>query len=213
MQSAPTHLPPLNFKEKFWLATEDTFDYSDVIFIGGLAGISMAEKSQPSFGQGAAGYGRYYWHVFVDGAIENYMTEAIVPAATKEDPRYYTLGKGGFIKRTGYAVSRLLITRTDVGKNTFNISEIVGAGAAAGIGNAFTRLSIQPLGEDVSTLGNAIGIGRSVQRTKRVLAGHRSGRIPREILIPKPNYWRVLRRERAVVLLHLAPSSFRACLP
>jgi hypothetical protein len=65
------------------------------------------------------------------------MTEAIVPAATKEDPRYYTLGKGGFIKRTGYAVSRLLITKTDAGRNTFNISEIVGAGAAAGIGNAY----------------------------------------------------------------------------
>ena len=112
--SANTHLPPLSFKKKFWLATEDTFDYSDFIFVAGLAGISMANKSQPSFGQGAAGYGRYYWHLFVDGGIENYMTEAIVPAVTKEDPRYYTLGKGGFIKRTGYAVSRLLITKTDL---------------------------------------------------------------------------------------------------
>jgi hypothetical protein len=132
-----THLPPLSFKEKFWLATEDTFDYSDFIFVGGLAAISMAQKSQPTFGQGAAGYGRYYWRVFVDSAIENYMTEAIVPAATKQDPRYYTLGKGGFVKRTGYAVSRLFITRTDSGKNTANLSELIGAGAAAGIGNAY----------------------------------------------------------------------------
>jgi hypothetical protein len=97
----------------------------------------MATNSQPSFRQGGPGYGRYYWHIFVDGAVENYMTEAIVPAATKEDPRYYTLGKGGFIKRSGYAVSRLFITRTDSGKRTFNLSEIVGAGAAAGIGNAY----------------------------------------------------------------------------
>jgi hypothetical protein len=135
--SANTYLPPLSFKDKLWLATEDTFDYSDFIFVGGLAGISLAQNSQPSFGQGGAGYGRYYWHIFVDGAIENYMAEAIVPAVTKEDPRYYTLGKGGFFKRTGYAVSRLFITRTDAGKNTFNVSEIVGAGAAAGIGNAY----------------------------------------------------------------------------
>jgi hypothetical protein len=28
------------------------------------------------------------------------MTEAIVPALTHEDPRYYTLGHGGFLKRT-----------------------------------------------------------------------------------------------------------------
>ncbi len=65
------------------------------------------------------------------------MAEAVVPEVTKEDPRYYALGKGGFVKRTGYAVSRLFITRTDAGKNAFNISEIVGSGAASGIGNAY----------------------------------------------------------------------------
>jgi hypothetical protein len=156
--SANTYLPPLSFKKKFWLATEDTFDYSDFIFVGWLAGISMAQKSQPSFGQGAAGYGRYYWHIFVDGGIENYMTEAIVPAVTKEDPRYYTLGKGGFIKRTGYAVSRLLITKTDAGRNTFNISEIVGAGAAAGIGNAYYPAQSNPWVKTYQRWGTQVGL-------------------------------------------------------
>ena len=135
--SASTYLPPQSFKEKFWLATQDSFDYSAFIYEGIVAGISMSQKSEPSFGQGASGYGLYYGHTFADGTIENYMVEAFVPAATKEDPRYYTLGHGGFFKRTGYAVSRLLITRTDAGHNTFNFSEIVGAGAAAGIGNAY----------------------------------------------------------------------------
>lgn len=135
--SADTQLPPQSVKEKFWLATQDTFDYSNFIFTGILAGISMGNKSEPSFGQGAAGYGRYYWHTFADGGIENYMVEAIVPTLTKEDPRYYTLGKGGFFKRTGYSFSRLLITRTDSGRGTLNLSEVVGAGAAAGIGNAY----------------------------------------------------------------------------
>src|SRR5580658_2075371 len=135
--SANEKLPPLNFKGEMWLATQDTFDYSDFIFVGALAGVDMASKSQPTFGQGAEGYGKYYWHVFVDGGIENYMTEAIVPLLTKEDPRYYTMGKGGFFKRTGYAVTRLFVTRANSGKSTFNLSEIVGAGAAAGIGNAY----------------------------------------------------------------------------
>jgi hypothetical protein len=135
--SANTQLPPLNFKGALWLATQDTFDYSDFLFVGALAGIDMAGKSQPTFGQGAEGYGKYYWHVFVDGAVENYMTEAIISAATKEDPRYYTMGKGGLVKRTSYAVSRLFITRTNSGGSTVNLSEIVGAGAAAGIGNAY----------------------------------------------------------------------------
>jgi len=135
--SASTNLLPQSFKEKLWLATQDSFDYSAFIYEGIVAGISMAGKSEPSFGQGASGYGIYYAHTFADGTIENYMVEAIVPAITKEDPRYYTLGHGGFFKRSGYAISRVFITRTDAGKSSVNLSEIVGAGAAAGISNAY----------------------------------------------------------------------------
>jgi len=135
--SSNTYLPPLSFKEKLWLATQDSFDYSAFIWVGMVAGVAMASDSQPSFGQGAAGYGIYYAHNFADNTIENYLVEAIVPAAIKEDPRYYTLGHGGFLKRTGYSLSRLLVTRTDGGNATFNFSEVVGAGAAAGIGNLY----------------------------------------------------------------------------
>ena len=135
--SADTYLPPQSFKEKFWLATQDSFDYSAFIYVGMVAGISMATKSEPEFGNGAGGYGIYYAHTLADNTIENYLVEAFVPAATKEDPRYYTLGKGGFFKRTGYAVSRIFVTRTDAGNSTINLSEIIGAGAAAGISNAY----------------------------------------------------------------------------
>jgi hypothetical protein len=113
--NANTQLPPLSLKDKFWLATRDSFDYSSFVSAGMTAGVSQANKSYPEFGQGAEGYGRYYWHAVADQEVGNYLTEAIVPVATHEDPRYYTLGHGGFIKRTGYAVSRLLITRTDSG--------------------------------------------------------------------------------------------------
>jgi len=64
------------------------------------------------------------------------MTEAIFPALTREDPRYYTFGHGGFLKRSRYAFTRLLITRTDSGASTLNFSEIIGNGAAAAISNA-----------------------------------------------------------------------------
>jgi hypothetical protein len=135
--SANTQLPPLTLKAKFWLATRDSFDYSSFITAGILAGVSQAKKSYPEFGQGAKGYGRYYWHAVADQAVGNYLTEAIVPAVTHEDPRYYTLGHGGFFKRTGYAVSRLLITRTDAGGRTFDFAEIVGNGAGAGISDLY----------------------------------------------------------------------------
>jgi len=135
--STTTQLPPLSLREKFWLATQDSFDYSSFISAGIISGVSQANNSYPEFGHGAKAFGRYYWHGVADQTVGNYMTEAIVPTLTHEDPRYYTLGHGGFFKRTGYAVSRLLVTRTDSGGATFNVSEIVGNGAGAGISDTY----------------------------------------------------------------------------
>ena len=135
--STTTQLPPLSLRETFWLATQDSFDYSAFVSAGIISGVSQANNSYPEFGHGAKAFGRYYWHEVADQAVANYMTEAIIPSLTREDPRYYTLGHGGFFKRTGYAVSRLLLTRTDSGGATFNISEIVGNGAGAGISDTY----------------------------------------------------------------------------
>jgi len=156
--SANTHLPPLSFKGAMWLATQDTFDYSDFIFVGALSGLDMASRSQPTFGQGAQGYGKYFWHVFADTGIENYMAEAIVPAVTREDPRYYTLGKGGFPKRALYAFDRLFITRTNSGGSTFNLSEVVGSGGAAGIGNLYYPKEANPWVRTYQRWGTQVGL-------------------------------------------------------
>ncbi|HEX3473057.1 MAG TPA: hypothetical protein VHT28_17900 [Silvibacterium sp.] len=135
--SVGTKLPPETVKEKFLGATQDSFDYTSFIFAGGLAGVSQAKGSVPEFHQGAAGYGRYYWHTFVDQTSENYFVEFICPVIFRQDPRFYTLGHGGVFKRTGYAFSRVLVTRTDAGNETFNASEIVGSGAAAGVSGLY----------------------------------------------------------------------------
>src|ERR1700732_289157 len=126
--SVDAKLPPLSPGDKFKLMLQDSFDYSSFIYVGILAGVGQAQNSYPAFHQGAAGYGRYYWHSFADNLGGNLMTEALVPTLTREDPRYYTLGRGGFVRRTGYSISRLFVTRTDGGGATFNMSEIVGNG-------------------------------------------------------------------------------------
>lgn len=124
-------------KEKFKTGLADSFDYSAFVFVGIQAGIAQATNSYPAFHQGAAGYARYYWHTFADQTDDNLMVESIFPAALHEDSRYYTLGHGGFLKRSAYALSRAVITRTDSGSATFNFAEIGGAGSAAAISAAY----------------------------------------------------------------------------
>jgi hypothetical protein len=135
--SAGAKLPPQSVKEKFKTGALDSFDYSSFIFVGIQAGIAQASNGYPAFRQGAAGYGRYYWHTFADQTDENLWVEGILPSVLHEDSRYYTLGHGGFIRRGFYAVTRTVITRADSGKETFNASEVLGSGAAASISSLY----------------------------------------------------------------------------
>ena len=164
--SANTHLPPLTIKQKFWLATEGTFDYSSFISVGMQAAIEQATNTYPEFHQGAAAYGRYYWHTFADAGVENYLVAAILPGVTHEDPRYYTLFRGGFFHRTRYAISRLWITKTDAGAATFNFSEILGSSLAMEVSSRYyprqERAAREVLGRWVSLLLND-GVGNVVQ--------------------------------------------------
>jgi len=135
--STDQKLPAQSVKEKFVTATQDSFDYSSVVIPAMLAAYSMKTDATPEFHQGAAGYARYFWHAAVDQTSENYMVEFVVPVVTHEDTRYYTLGRGGFLKRTAYALSRAVITRSDSANEVFNLSEVIGSGAAAGLSSLY----------------------------------------------------------------------------
>lgn len=151
-------LPAQSVKEKFVTATEDSFDYSSIFIPAMLAFYSEGTNSTPEFGKGAVGYGRYFWHAAVDQTSENYMVEFVVPAITREDTRYYTLGHGGFIKRTGYALSRAVVTRSDSGKDVFNLSEVVGAGASAGLSTLYYPSRERSLGNTGTEWGLDVAI-------------------------------------------------------
>jgi hypothetical protein len=135
--SAGIELPPLTTREKYTLALQDSVDYSSFVWSGMLAGQSMALRSYPELHNGMAGYSRYYWRAFVDQASGSFFTEAFVPALTHEDPRYYTLGHGGFFHRVKYSLLRIVITKTDSGGKGFNYSEVVGNAMEAGLSNLY----------------------------------------------------------------------------
>src|SRR2546428_582468 len=97
----------------------------------------LPDRNQVIPSRSSKRYGRYYWRTFADGVSGTFFPEAIVPTITHEDPRYYTLGHGGFFRRFGYALSRTVITKTDSGGTNFNWSEVAGNALEAGLSNAY----------------------------------------------------------------------------
>lgn len=137
--TAGVSVPRETTREKLVTATLDNFDYTSLFFAGLIAADSQATKATPEFRQGMKGYFRYYWHTVADQAMENYAVELILPTLTHEDSRYFAMGRegGGYWKRVGYSMSRVLVAKKESGGETFNISEVAGSALTAGISNFY----------------------------------------------------------------------------
>jgi len=151
-------VPPLTSKQKFAVVTKGSFDYILIPWYGFLAGISQAENSEAGYGQGASGYGKRFGAYCADGTIENYLTGAVLPTMLRQDPRYFQSGQGSFTHRTGYAISRIFVTRADSGRNQFNYSEVFGSAIASGISTySYHPKADQTLPNTFSVWGTQVG--------------------------------------------------------
>jgi hypothetical protein len=150
--------PPLTSGEKFKIVAKGAFDYVQIPWYAALAGIGQARNDEPGFGQGWEGYGKRFGSAFADGTIENFMTGAILPSVLHQDPRYYQMGKGGFLRRATYSATRILITRSDSGHKEFNFSEVFGSAISASISNySYHPRSDRTISDTAEVWGSQVG--------------------------------------------------------
>jgi hypothetical protein len=153
-----SQLPPMTAGQKFGTTARDAFDPVQFVWYGLLAGISQAEDSDHTYGQGAEGYGKRYGQQFGDGTIENLSTRAIFPSLLHQDPRYFQLGKGSVRRRVWYSVSRVFVTLGDDRKTQFNYSEILGSASAAAISTyAYHPADDKNVGTVMTVWGEQVG--------------------------------------------------------
>jgi hypothetical protein len=152
-----TNYKPISVREKFVIASQDSFDRGTVILAAAFAGEGQLTNANRSFGQGAAGYGRYFGTSYADFVIGNYMTEAIFPSMLHQDPRYFRRGTGSVWSRLGYAIGQTFWTHSDSGRMQFNYSEILGNSTGVAISNAYYQDN-RDVGDAVTKLGTQIGV-------------------------------------------------------
>jgi hypothetical protein len=153
-----SQVKPISWKEKFSITARGAFDPYEFAVVGILAGIRQAENADPAFGQGMAGYGKRYGTAFADQVDGNMMVGAVYPTILKTDPRYFQLGKGRFVRRFSYAISRIFVTRTDAGRQTFNVSEFAGNATAIAISNVYYPAADRSFSQSFSSWGAQMGI-------------------------------------------------------
>jgi hypothetical protein len=132
MVEAGMQLPPLTSGQKFKLAAQYLNPYT-FFFVAVEAGVNQARNHPEGYGQGAEGFGKRYGAGLADGLTDGLFVTGVYPSLLRQDPRYYRLGDGGLTRRTGYAITRILLTRQDSGRKAFNFSEVLGSFSSAAL--------------------------------------------------------------------------------
>jgi hypothetical protein len=146
---------PISAKFKLTIAAKDSFDWPNYLVGGAFAGLYQLENSHPEFGQGVAGFARYYGTSYADQVIGNMLTEGFLPVVLHEDPRYFRKVHGSVKSRLGYALTRVLVAKTDSGRPCFNFAEVLGNGIGASIANAYYPTE-QGFSDTVTRMGTQI---------------------------------------------------------
>ncbi len=128
---------PLTAGQKFHLFAKGTVDPFNWVAIGIQAGVSQAENEFPSYGQGAAGFGKRYGAALADSTSSGFFANFLYPVLLKEDPRYFRLGEGSIKHRIAYSLAQEFVCHTDKGTRSVNLSNIFGAFTAGSVSNLY----------------------------------------------------------------------------
>jgi hypothetical protein len=151
----------LEVKDKFILFLGDTIDPATFLSAAFNSGISQAENDDPSYGQGAAGYGKRVGFNLIDQAQSDFFIDFAYPTIFSEDPRYYRLGAGSVGRRLLHAAEHAAIAHREDGTAMPNYSLWFGTSSAITLSNVYHpdhRRGFAPTAENFGvSLGNGIG--------------------------------------------------------
>jgi hypothetical protein len=129
---------PLTVKQKFGLFAKETLDPFTAASAAAGAALSQIDNDNPKYGHGAGPYAQRFGAAVADITTQSFFSDAVLASILHEDPRYFRRGaEYGAWNRVGYALSRVVVTRTDFGARSFNYSGMLGMGMGIALSNAY----------------------------------------------------------------------------
>jgi hypothetical protein len=97
------------------------------------AGYEQIFETDPKYGHDLGAFGDKLGAAMLRSASVRVFSDGLLAAAFHQDPRYYRIGHGSFIRRTLLSARQAIIRRSDDGTDQFNYSGITGRAAAAAL--------------------------------------------------------------------------------
>jgi hypothetical protein len=150
--------PSLTAKDKFLMGARHSVTPFSAVGWLTSAGWSQLTNSAPNYGTDKGAFGQRLGATALRSIGEGVFSTSVMANIFHEDPRYYRLGRGHSIaKRVVYAATRAIITRTDSGKTTPNLSLLSGNLTGAALTNAYYPPLNHGAGQTMLIFGSSVG--------------------------------------------------------
>jgi len=146
--------PPLTVRDKILFGLRNSATPFSAAGWAFSSGYSHLLNNSPNYGTNSEAFAQRLGSAAARGASNSIFSSSIMAPIFHEDPRYYVMGRGHPIaKRTFYAVTRALVTRTDSGHATPNFALLSGNLAGSALTNAYYPPLNRGFGENAKTFG------------------------------------------------------------
>jgi len=176
---------PLTFKQKWNLAIKGTIDPYNLVNSAMTAAFAQDGNQTPKYGEGRVAYGERFGAAVTDGFTQSVMGGVVFAQMLHQDPRYFRLGpQVGILHRALYSVSRLMIVRTEKGKDAFNSSGMLGIVTGIGMSNVYypsASVRSRVMAERLSTSFTGVVVGNVMSEFVPDL---------QKFFLPKLMFWR-----------------------
>jgi hypothetical protein len=181
-----TSVGPLSSRQKFELFADESVSPSRFLSSAAGAGISQARNSLDGYGQGMGGYGKRFGSSMATAASNNFFGTFLLSSLLRRDPRYFPTLHGGAGHRIGYALSRIVVARTDEGKNGANWAGMLGPLLAESLANSYLPDKERTAGQTFQRYGIRVGLNTASNALREYWPTiFRNLRITR--IAPRPN--------------------------
>jgi hypothetical protein len=148
----------LSVHQKFQVFVGETLDPSFVLIAAAVAGGQQFYDFAPHYGQGWGPFAQRFGAASASLATASLLSQAVMPAIFKQDPRYFRKGSGSVVSRLWYAIDRTVVTRQDSGASSFNYSQIGGLAATTASMNLYYPSADRTVSGNASRFGISVGI-------------------------------------------------------
>ena len=153
-----TSVGALSNKQKFELFADESVAPSRFLSSAFGAGIGQAQNSLEEYGQELGGYGKRFGSSMATAASNNFFGTFLIASLLRRDPRYFVTLHGGAGHRIGYALSRIVVSRKDDGRDAANWPGILGPLLAESLATGYLPVKEQTAGRTFQRYGIRIGL-------------------------------------------------------